>query len=58
MPHLTILYTPQLAAETDMGPGTGIEERQDAAFTRLAAFIFAENRAGPEGISGKIPVGA
>jgi hypothetical protein len=41
-------YGPRLAAETDMGPGPGIEAEQDAAFMALAAFIFAQNRQGPE----------
>lgn len=41
-------YGPRLAAETDMGSGTGIEAGQNAAFMRLAAFIFAQNREGPE----------
>lgn len=40
-------YGPRLAAETDMD-GEGIEAGQNAAFFRLAAFIFAQNREGPE----------
>ena len=41
-------YGPRLAAETDMGGGAGIENGQSAAFMRLAGFIFAQNREGPE----------
>ena len=41
-------YGPRLAAETDMGPGSGVEGGQYAAFMRLAEFIFAKNRQGPE----------
>ena len=41
-------YGPRLAAETDMGPGSGIEAEQEAAFMTLAAFIFGQNRRGPE----------
>ncbi|MFN8593557.1 MAG: heme-binding protein [Thermomicrobiales bacterium] len=41
-------YGPRLAAEADMGPGTGVDSGQYSAFMTLAAFIFAENRAGPE----------
>ena len=41
-------YGPRLAAETDMGPGSGIEADQEAAFMTLAAFIFGQNRQGPE----------
>ncbi|MBL8130207.1 MAG: heme-binding protein [Chloroflexia bacterium] len=41
-------YGPRLAAETDMDGGAGIEAGQNAAFLRLAAFIFAQNRQGPE----------
>jgi hypothetical protein len=40
-------YGPRLAAETDLD-GEGIEAGQNAAFFRLAAFIFAQNREGPE----------
>jgi hypothetical protein len=40
-------YGPRLAAETDMGPGSGIEAEQEAAFMALAAFIFGQNRQGP-----------
>ena len=40
-------YGPRLAAETAMGPGTGIEAEQEAAFMTLAAFIFGQNRQGP-----------
>src|SRR5215217_6958554 len=40
-------YGPRLAAETDMGPGTGIEAEQETAFMTLAAFIFGQNRQGP-----------
>jgi hypothetical protein len=40
-------YGPRLAAETDMGPGSGIETEQEAAFMVLAAFIFGQNRQGP-----------
>jgi hypothetical protein len=40
-------YGPRLAAETDMGPGSGIEAEQEAAFMTLAAFIFGQNRQGP-----------
>ena len=41
-------YGPRLAAEADMGPGSGIEAEQEAAFMALAAFIFGQNRQGPE----------
>ena len=41
-------YGPRLAAETDMGPGMGIEAEQEATFMALAAFIFGQNRQGPE----------
>jgi hypothetical protein len=41
-------YGPRLAAETDMGSGDGIEDGQYQAFMRLADFIFAKNRQGPE----------
>jgi hypothetical protein len=41
-------YGPRLAAETDMGPGPGIEGEQEVAFMALAAFIFGQNRRGPE----------
>ena len=41
-------YGPRLAAETDMGPGAGIEAEQETAFMTLAAFIFGQNRGGPE----------
>jgi hypothetical protein len=41
-------YGPRLAAETDMGPVSGIEAEQEAAFMTLAAFIFGQNRQGPE----------
>jgi hypothetical protein len=41
-------YGPRLAAEADMGPGSGIEAEQEATFMALAAFIFAQNRRGPE----------
>jgi hypothetical protein len=37
-------YGSRLAAETDMGPGSGIEAEQEAAFMTLAAFIFGQNR--------------
>jgi hypothetical protein len=40
-------YGPRLAAETDMGPGSGFEAEQEAAFMTLAAFIFGQNRQGP-----------
>jgi hypothetical protein len=40
-------YGPRLAAETDMGLGSGIEAEQEAAFMALAAFIFGQNRQGP-----------
>lgn len=41
-------YGPRLAAEADMGPGAGVEDGQNSAFLALAAFIFAQNRQGPE----------
>jgi hypothetical protein len=41
-------YGPRLAAETDMGPGAGIEAEQESSFMRLAAYIFGQNRRGPE----------
>jgi SOUL heme-binding protein len=41
-------YGPRLAAEADMGPGSGIEAKQEATFMTLAAFIFGQNRLGPE----------
>lgn len=41
-------YGPRLAAETDMDGETGIESGRNAAFMRLAAFIFAQDREGPE----------
>lgn len=41
-------YGPRLAAETDMGDGPGIEAEQETAFMRLAAYIFAQDRAGAE----------
>ncbi len=40
-------YGPRLAAETDMD-GDGIGIGRDTAFLRLAAFIFAQDRQGPE----------
>jgi hypothetical protein len=40
-------YGSRLAAETDMVPDSGIEAEQEAAFMRLAAFIFGQNRQGP-----------
>lgn len=40
-------YGPRLAAETDMGPGTGVRTGQYTAFMALADFIFATNRGGP-----------
>jgi hypothetical protein len=40
-------YGPRLAAEADMGPGSGIEAEQEATFMALAAFIFGQNRQGP-----------
>src|SRR5919112_1816783 len=40
-------YGPRLAAEADMGPGSGIEAEQESAFMTLAAFIFGQNRQGP-----------
>jgi hypothetical protein len=40
-------YGPRLAAEADMGPGSGIEAEQDATFMALAAYIFGQNRQGP-----------
>jgi len=40
-------YGPRLAAEADMGPGSGIEAEQESAFMALAAFIFGQNRQGP-----------
>jgi hypothetical protein len=40
-------YGERLAAETDMGPGSGIEAEQESAFMALAAFIFGQNRGGP-----------
>ena len=40
-------YDPRLAAEADMGPGSGIEAEQEATFMALAAFIFGQNRQGP-----------
>jgi hypothetical protein len=39
-------YGPRLAAEADMGPGSGIEAEQEATFMALAAFIFGQNRQG------------
>jgi hypothetical protein len=41
-------YGPRLAAEADMGPGSGIEAEQAATFMALAGFIFGQNRQGPE----------
>lgn len=41
-------YGPRLAAETDLDGDSGIQAGQNAAFMRLAAFIFAQNREGPE----------
>jgi SOUL heme-binding protein len=41
-------YGPRLAAETAMGPGSGVEDGQYAAFLRLADFIFAKNRQGSQ----------
>ncbi len=41
-------YGPRLAAETDMAGSDGIEAGQGSAFMRLAGFIFAQNRQGPE----------
>ena len=41
-------YGPRLAAEADMGPGSGIEADQEATFMALAAFIFGQDRQGPE----------
>lgn len=41
-------YGPRLAAETDMEGDTGIESGRNMAFMRLAAFIFAQDRQGPE----------
>src|SRR5215208_5578241 len=40
-------YGPRLAAEADMGPGSGIEAEQETTFMALAAFIFGQNRQGP-----------
>jgi hypothetical protein len=40
-------YGPRLAAEADMGPGSGIEAEQESTFMALAAFIFGQNRQGP-----------
>jgi hypothetical protein len=40
-------YGPRLAAETDMGPSSGIEAERETAFMALAAFIFGQNRQGP-----------
>lgn len=48
-------YGPRLAAETDMGPGVGIEAEQETAFMTLATFIFGQNRRGPE-VAMKAPV--
>jgi hypothetical protein len=41
-------YGPRLAAETDLDGDAGIESGRNAAFLRLAAFIFAQDRQGPE----------
>lgn len=41
-------YGPRLAAETDMDGDEGIESGQNRAFLRLAAFIFAQDREGPD----------
>lgn len=41
-------YGERLAAETDMEGDEGIESGRDTAFLRLAAFIFAQDREGPE----------
>ena len=38
-------YGPRLAAETDM---SSMDDNRNAAFMRLAAFIFAQDREGPE----------
>lgn len=40
-------YGPRLAAEADMGPGSGVSDGQYSAFMVLADFIFANNRQGP-----------
>jgi hypothetical protein len=40
-------YGPRLAAEADMGPGSGIEAEQESTFMALTAFIFGQNRQGP-----------
>ncbi|HLL49207.1 MAG TPA: heme-binding protein [Thermomicrobiales bacterium] len=40
-------YGPRLAAEADMGPGSGVRDGQYSAFMVLADFIFANNREGP-----------
>ena len=40
-------YGPRLAAEAEMGPGSGVSEGQYSAFMVLADFIFANNRQGP-----------
>lgn len=41
-------YGERLAAETDMDGDEGIESGRNMAFLRLAAFIFAQDREGPE----------
>lgn len=41
-------YGPRLAAEAEMGPGSGVNQGQNSAFMALAAFIFAQNREGPK----------
>ena len=41
-------YGPRLAAEADMGEGSGINDGQYSAFMALANFIFANDRQGPE----------
>lgn len=48
-------YGERLAAETDMGDDEAIGSGDSAAFLRLAAFIFAQNREGPE-VSMTVPV--
>jgi hypothetical protein len=48
-------YGPLLAAETDMGGGTGVEGGQFSAFMALANFIFANDRQGP-GVAMTAPV--
>ncbi|MFT4037240.1 MAG: heme-binding protein [Thermomicrobiales bacterium] len=41
-------YAPRLTAETPMNDGDGIQEGQDAAFERLANYIFAKERQGDD----------